>query len=200
MAINVLITFLSVILSLFIFWKRLKEDYSSEIIFSSIFIVYISFAASYFVAKYFLPNFYFWVEVLGVGLGISLAIFRSKIRFFETLEALVLSALPVLSLYFLMDSVKNSSFFSFIAFIVILILVFVFYFVDTHYKSFTWYKSGKVGLSGLLTLFLFFLIRGTIAIFFPSVLSFSGDAEAYISGAMSFGTLALILILRREKR
>ena len=200
MLVNVLVIFFGIIISLFIFWKRLREDYSGEIIFNSIFIVFISLFTAHLVSLRFFPVWFFWADFLAVLIGLSTSVYKNKIRFYESLEALVFSLTPLLSLSFLQDAVKNSSLFSFIAFTVILLLIFVFYYIDSHYKNFSWYLSGKIGLSGLSILFLFFLIRAIIATFFPSVLSFSGKFDPLISGLFSLGALGGILYLRTNEK
>ena len=200
MLVNVLVIFFGIIISLFIFWKRLREDYSGEIIFNSIFIVFISLFTAHLVSLRFFPVWFFWADFLAVLIGLTIAVYKNKIRFYESLETLTFSLTPLLSLFFLQDAVKNSSLFSFVAFTVMLLLIFVFYYIDTHYKNFSWYLSGKIGLSGLSILFLFFLIRAIIATFFPSVLSFSGKFDPLISGAFSLGALGGILYLRTNEK
>lgn len=200
MLINILTLILGVFFTLFIFWKRLRDDYASGIIFNSLFIIFAVFFASYLISSNFFPGWFFWIELAGVSIGLAIAVYRNKIRFYESLEALIFSFLPWVALTFLKDSVKNLSLFSFVAFAVMLVLIFVFYFVDTHYKNFTWYKSGKIGLSGLAVLFLFFLIRSAIAIFFPSVLSFSGNIEPYLSGIFALISLVMIFNLGKVEK
>jgi len=200
MLVNFLIIFLGLLVSLFIFWKRLKEDYSPEIIFNSIFIVFTCFITSILISSRFFPEWFFWIQLGGVLAGLAIAVYKNKIRFYESLEALVFSFTPLLSLFFLRDATLNSSFSSFMAFTFILVLMFVFYYIDSHYKNFVWYRSGKIGLSGLSILFLFFLIRATIAIFSPYVLSFSGKIEPFISGLFAGVSAVAIFILGRHEK
>ena len=197
---NSLILFVGLLVSLFIFWKRLKEDYSSEIIFNSIFTIYTTFLISILISSKFLPIWFFWIQFAGILIGLTIAVYKNKIRFYESFEPLIFSFTPLLTLLFLRDAALNSSFSSFLAFTFMLILIFVFYYVDSHYKNFVWYRSGKIGLSGLLILFLFFVIRATTSVFLPYVLSFSGKIEPFISG-LSAGTVAVsIFILGRTEK
>jgi len=82
-------------LSLFLFWKRFREDYDSEQIFLAGFLIIIT---SLFVSllsqsqlavrlpetNFFAPaNLWFWGGFLGALLGILLASFKLGFRFFE---------------------------------------------------------------------------------------------------------------------
>lgn len=191
---NSLILFAGLLISLFIFWKRLKEDYSSEIIFNSIFIIYTTFLISILISSKFLPIWFFWIQFAGVLVGLMVSVYKNKIRFYESFEALIFSFTPLLTLFFLRDAALNSSFSSFLAFTFMLILIFVFYYVDSHYKNFAWYRSGKIGLSGLSILLLFFVARATTSVFSPNVLSFCGKIEPFISG-LSAGLVAVAIFL-----
>ena len=122
-------------------------------------------------------------------------------KFYETLEAFIISAFPWLSFIFLLDSVTDSSLSSFLAFIAILIFVFISYYLDAHYKNFTWYRSGKIGFAGIVTLSLFFIARSLLAIFRINVISFvSSGAEAVISGAAAFICFVLLFNLAKVER
>lgn len=197
---NILTAFFGVVISLFIFWKRLKEDYSSEIIFSSGIVIYIFLFAGYFLTKKLFPSWFFWGSFLSLLLGLGIVIWKYKVRFYESFEAITFSLLPFYSFIFLKDSVINSSLISFIAFLVCLTFIYIFFYFDTHYKEFSWYKSGKIGFSGLATLGIFFLTRAAIAIFFHSVLSFVEVYEPYISGISAFFVSLLIFNLGRLEK
>ena len=196
---NVLVVLLGLIVSLFIYWRRLREDYASEIIFSSAFTTYLLIFIAWAVSLRFAPGWFFWLEFLGLLLGVILSVFRFRIRFYESLESFVFSVLPMYSFMFLSDSVARSSLISFMGFVVILAFIFLFYYFESHYKSFSWYKSGKIGFAGLATLGVFFLTRAGIAIFFTSVLSFTGKFEVYISGVFAFLSFLMIFNLGRKE-
>lgn len=192
---------LGILVFLFIFWKRLKEDYSSEIIFKTAFYVLTVTLLGYIISFRFMPSAYFWASIASGLIGLGISFYILKVRFYETLEALVIGTLPWMSLIFLLDSVTHSSFSSFLAFIGILIFVFISYYLDAHYKNFTWYKSGRIGFAGIATLALFFLTRSILAIFNLSVISFlSLKAEAIISGAAAFVCFILIFNLAKGEK
>lgn len=194
------VNILGIFVFLFIFWKRLREDYSSEIIFKAAFFILIGILIGFLVSFKFLTIASFWFTLVGAFWGLGFAIFNLRVRFYETLEAFIISAFPWLSFIFLLDSVFHSSLSSFLAFVGILIFVFISYYLDTHYKNFTWYKSGRIGFAGLVTLSLFFIVRSVLAIFTIHMLSFVGlKVEAIISGAAAFVCFILLFNLGRTE-
>jgi hypothetical protein len=197
---SLLVNFLGILVFLFIFWKRLREDYSSEIIFKTAFFILVGVAAGFLISLKFIPMASFWFAFIGATLGLGVAIFSIKVKFYETFEALIISSFPWLSFIYLLDSVTHSSLSSFLAFIAILIFVFISYYLDAHYKDFTWYRSGKIGFAGIATLSLFFIVRSLLAIFTINMLSFVGfKVEAIISGAVAFVCFILLFNLGRIK-
>jgi hypothetical protein len=196
---RILLNTFGILFFLFIFWKKLKEDYTSTNTFSTA--LYILFGIGVFniLANRFLPQWWFWLDFLGASLGFALGVMRFKFRFFESLEAAVVALLPWLSLVFLGDAVLNSNLSSLIGSLVLLLIVVFYIFLDTHYKKFTWYKSGKVGFAGLITLGALFLIRIAVAVMFPFVLSFSGSIDSIISGVIAFTSFLLVFNLARQE-
>ncbi|KKU09425.1 MAG: hypothetical protein UX13_C0040G0007, partial [Candidatus Woesebacteria bacterium GW2011_GWB1_45_5] len=122
-----------------------------------------------------------------------------KVRIYETFEAFAVSGLPWVSLIFLADSVAKSQFGSFLGFLLTLAFIFIFYYLDSHYKKFTWYGSGKIGFAGLATAGIIFLVRAGLAVFTSGVLSFVDKYEATISGTTAFVCFLLIFNLGRKK-
>lgn len=194
---NILTGLIGILIFLFIFWKRLKEDYSSEIVFKSATYIFMGILAGWLVSIKFFTEWFFWLEFVGAIVGLATSFRLLKVRFYETLEAFVIASLPWLSLTFLKSSVVESSFSSFIAFLITLVMIFVYYYLDYHYKEFTWYKSGKIGFAGLLTMAILFLIRSLLALFGIHVLSFVSKFEGIVSGAFAFICFLLIFNLGR---
>jgi hypothetical protein len=181
---------LGIFLFLLLIWKRLKDDYHYEKIFNLCAFVLSGFLLGLVISKSFLPTFWFWIIVSGIVLGFGIGINRLKIKFFESFEGLIIGILPWTGLFFLSDAIINASLSSFLLFWFTLICVFLFYFLDSHYRRFTWYKSGRVGFAGVLTLAVFFVIR---AIFFVSTY------ESYVSGTVAFLLFLLLFNLSRSK-
>lgn len=200
MLVNIAVTILGLLIFLFLFWKRLKEDYAGEIIFKAASFILLGIGIGWLASAKFFPAWFFWTSTAGGLTGLSFAILKFRIKFYETLEAFTISSLPWLSLVFLSDSVTRASFSSFLAFVTILIMVFVYYYLDMHYKGFTWYRSGKIGFAGASVAAIFFLTRTAVAIAKVTVLSFVGRSEAIISVVMAFVSLFLLFNLGRVKK
>lgn len=195
---------------LFIFWKRLREDYSSSQIFESGLIIILSMTISMLLFHFglsriiptstiFLPEgLWFWGGVVGSLIGLIVSILRLNLRFFETFESAFVGLLIWISIVFLTNSIKDSSLFSLVAGIVCLILVFLFFFLSGRYRKFTWYRSGKIGFTGLAVSGIFFFTRAITALIFPSMMSFVGRIDALLSALVSF-ILFLLLYNLAEK-
>lgn len=175
----------------FLLWKRLGEDYPPNIIFSVGFYVVgclvagaalFNFALSPILHKsyFFNPSgLWFWGALIGSMVGFGLAIFKFKIRFFETLEALTIGGLFWI-LYLLISQA------ALIQAVVVLVLIILFFIFGKRYKTFAWYKSGKVGFAGLAILAIFFMLRAIAAIIYPDIISFIGKIDAIVSASLAF--------------
>lgn len=200
MIVNILVSLVGILIFLFVFWRRLKEDYSSEIIFSSAFLMILGVIFGVLVTSVTLPSWWFWGAVLGMSLGVAVSALKIKLRFYETLEACVLASLPWVILIFLTHSIVESSLFSLLFSVLTASLFLLFYYLNENYKDFTWYKSGRVGISGLFVLGVFFIIRALVSTFSPFVLSFVGKADTIISGAYAFIVFLLLYNLAKSER
>jgi hypothetical protein len=190
---------LGVLIFLFVFWKRLREDYPISQIFTTGLYMIAGISLAVIISAKFFGSWGFWLSFIGAALGLALGVLKFKLRFFETFEAGVTATLPWLGVVFLSDSIEKSNISSFIGFIVIILLIVLFYFLDAHYKKFTWYKSGRVGFTGLTTLGLLLLLRAAVAPIVPDMLSFSGKYEAIISGILAFVSFLLVFNLARTQ-
>lgn len=183
---NLLLNALGLLLFLFLFWKRLKDDYTSNQIFSTAFVILFALVVTSILAVNFFPSLVFWINAVGVSVGLTIGVLRYKLRVYESVEAVVISLLPWIGLRFLSDSITNSVLPSLIASLVILVLILLFFIFDKHYKRFSWYKSGRVGFAGLTVLGIFFLIRAIVAAAFGDVLSFWSVYDTLLSGVAAF--------------
>jgi len=198
MLVNLGINLLGVLTFLFIFWKRLKEDYAHEIIFKSALYITTGIAVGSVIAFRFTPPWFLWLEFLGAGCGIVISLLILKTRFYETFESLVIAALPWIGLVFLNDSVGRSSLSSFLGFLTTLAFILLYYYLDSHYKKFSWYKSGKIGFSGLVTLGIIFLTRAVVAVSESVVLSFVNKYEVAFSVTAAFLCFLAVFNLARK--
>jgi hypothetical protein len=192
---NIFFNILGIFIFLFVFWKKLKDDYPPEQIFSVSFYILFLIGVAVLISYFFFPKFWFWGLFASLLIGIFLGMWRFRLRFYETYESGLIGILPWLSFVFLFDSMKTTSWYSFCGFLFIWMLVIFYVFLNLRYKSFSWYKSGKVGFAGLAISIVFFLVRMVVAIYFPYVLSLSGSFDYIISGLFSFIFFLLLFIL-----
>ncbi|MFZ3301335.1 MAG: hypothetical protein WA152_01320 [Microgenomates group bacterium] len=176
---------LGVTLFFFLLWKRLKDDYHYEKIFNLSFCILFGVIIGYFVSKQF-PIYWFWIQITSIVITFGLCLIRQKMKFFESLDSTVIGLLPWLSFTFLIDAIDKSSLSSFLIFWVGLIFIFLFFFLDSQYRKFAWYKSGRVGFAGVLTAGLFFLSRVILYLIYPQTISFIPNYEIYLSGTFAF--------------
>jgi hypothetical protein len=193
----VAVSLVGILTFLFLFWKKLKDDYVASFIFSTAFLIIFGIVIGSVVSAKFFPLWWFWLSLLGASLGFTLGIVKFKIRFYEAFEAAVVSLLLWLALFFLGDAVQNSSPFSLAISLFTWALIVLSYFLARTYKNFTWYRSGRLGFTGLAIAGLFFLIRATIALYLPFMLSFVGIGEVFISGILAFITFLILFNLSR---
>jgi len=187
-----------VFIFLYLFWKRLKDDYLSEQLFTTSIYALSGIGLGFIISRFLFQAWWFWLVVLGVVLGAGIGILKFRLRVFEVIEALAFSLLPWIGLTFVSDSITHLSLPSFLGFVVCVLLLALFIYFDRHYKGFSWYSSGRVGFSGLLILGIFFSIRALVAIFFPFVLSFVGKQEPPAAGLAAI--LFYFLVFNLAKR
>src|SRR3989338_2205542 len=87
--IRIAFSIIGIVIFLFIFWNRLREDYSESIIFTSAFYVLFGMFISTLASLYFFEKWWFWLALLGGVVATWLAIFRFKLRVFEVVESKV---------------------------------------------------------------------------------------------------------------
>lgn len=194
----VIANILGIFILIFLFWLRLKDDYHYEKIFNLVSFVLAGILIG-FISLKFLPSVYwFWVYLIAIIASFTVGIIKLKIRFFESLDSLVISLLPYFGLYLLSQSIKNYSLSSFIGFWIVTVFVFLYFFVDANYRKFTWYKSGRVGFSGLLVAGLFFVARSVLSVFFVDGPTIIGQLDIYISASFSFVSFLLLFNLSKK--
>ncbi len=198
MILDFLITLLTVFLFLFIFWLRLKDDYTQNQIFTTGFYVLLGIGIGNILAIKFMRDFWFWLGFFGGFLGLIYGVSHFRLRFFEALESYTISGLFLFLIVSFISYLEDLSSSTLIVILLVLFFISFFYFLDSRYKNFTWYKSGKVGFSGLTILGLFFLTRSLVAIRTVSVISFGKDVEVLLSGLLSF--ISFIILYNLSER
>lgn len=188
-----------VLLLFYFLWKKLKDDYHYEKIFNLGFVILASLALGLLISKFTVANYWFWISFITIAITFLFTIKNQKIKFYESLDGLVIGLMPLLGLNFLVDAVKKSSLSSFLTFWTVLILIFLFFFLDSQYKRFSWYKSGRVGFTGLFIIGLFFLIRIVIYLIYPQTISFVAPFDIYLSSTFAFLFFLILYRLSRSK-
>ena len=184
---------------LFIFWRKLREDYIESLVFNSAFYIILGTSLGAFLAIQLFPSSWFWFSLLGALSGLWLSIWRYKLKFFEVLEAFVPSSLITLTLFFFLDFLVRADIFSLALVLNTAFLFCMYYFLSLNYKKFTWYRSGRIGFSGLFTSGLFFLIRTFIALLFSGMISLNGYYDAALSAFFTILSFAALFRLGRRQ-
>jgi hypothetical protein len=160
-AIEALFTFLGALLFLYLFWKRLKDDYSSYQIFSAGWCVLIGGAFMYMVSKFFGANYSFVMAETGSFLGVLIGARRFNMSLIESFEGWVIGGLGFLVMFYLMGVLVSFSPVTALNLTVVLMLAWLFFYVNSRYKRYVWYRSGRVGFSGLLVSGFYFTFRSS---------------------------------------
>lgn len=183
----------AIVISFFVVWRRLREDYQDNEIFPlSIGImggVFVGSVGASFITPY-VGDVRFWGGVIGgIGSGVWLTK-KISIRFFEALEAVV----PAVFLYLLFQGIISvSSPITIVKFadpLLAIVSLLAFVYVSKKYRRFMWlYPSGKIGLGALLSSLAFFTGTIMIAILRPGMLSWQGLAFGTLGALATFGII-----------
>ncbi len=146
--IKLIFIFLGGYLFLYVFWKKLKEDYSEDKILSTGFYTLFGLGFSYLFSLRFASLYWFWITLLGGLIGAFFGILRFKLKPIESLDAVILGFLIIFDMFFLYNFLKSHDFRFGIFFLLIFIIISFYFFLEKRYKNFSWYKSSKVGFSG----------------------------------------------------
>lgn len=198
MIMMVIANIIGILFLFFMLWRTLKEDYHYEKVFNLAGIVVVFQFVFLIISKYILSSFWFWLAIIGTAIGFVLTIKKQKMKFFESFEALVIGMLPWISLIYANDAIYRSSLSSFLSFWITILCIFLYFFLDSIYRGFNWYKSGRVGFSGIVTAIVFFVSRGLLSLFFRDTMSFAGSFEIYFS--LSTALLLTIVLYNLSRK
>ena len=84
MMVDVLLYILGLLIFQYIFWRRLREDYSKEIIFSSEYCILFCLLVAALASAKFFPAWWFWTDLAGIIFGLTVAVAWFHLRIFET--------------------------------------------------------------------------------------------------------------------
>lgn len=184
----------------FLYWVRLREDYSGDVIFTCFFLS-VALAAVFSIFLSWLlkgVGWVYWGVLLGILVGVVIGNIRFRMRFFEGLEAAILGILVLNILVFAYFSISNFSVFTVLMAASAIVWLLVFFLLDRRYKNFSWYRSGKIGFSGLSSLGGFYLTSSLIALLVPTMVFFTSQIDVIISGIISFLSFLAIYNLSRQ--
>lgn len=182
---------------LFLYWRSLKEDVPISDVFTSGLLIlasgYVGFAlahllqGSLFSSAYFDPGeIWFWFSSAFIVMVTFLMSRNQKLSVYEIFESVGVATLPLYSFIVVYFGLSNRSIETIVFGFFILTFLALYYYFQVTYKNFGWYKSGRVGFSGLTSLALLFMARALIAGWYPSMVSFTGRIEIVLSGIVSF--------------
>lgn len=195
---------ISIFCFLFLFWRRTKEDYPSNDIFevaTSMLILSGVVSSLTIYAIYKIPSFplqisassiLFWVFFIVSVLVVWFFSKKKQMSFIELLDSSIFSYL--LSFFVIVSShalyTKNPR--SLILSGVIGFVFILYIFLDERYKSFSWYKSGKVGFAGLFSAGVFFVSRAILALSFKSMTTILGPIDVLLSSLVAFAFFLML--------
>jgi len=181
---------------LYLFWKKLKDDYTSEQIFTCGFGVLLGVTFGNLVGSIFFPDFRFWLTLMGSVLALAVGIKRFRMRFFELLEAWTIGSLAILAVSNLYDLFSEANYLDLVFLAVTFFLIIIFFYINKRYKRYVWYRSGKVGFSSLMVLGLYFIFRVSTDLF-SGIMALRIVLDALFSGLLSF--VSFLVLFRRSQ-
>jgi hypothetical protein len=168
----------------------MREDYSSDLIFSAgsffVLLTLVGYLLSRLVLFLFVASsvfnpagLWFWGAFGGFAVAILVSVRKYKLNVVQTSESALLGA----SFWLLIVFVANLAVLPTISLVLFYAL---FYYFEKNYRRFSWYKSGRAGFSGLAVTSLFFLGRAVASLVVPTTFSLIGRLELVPSAAASF--------------
>lgn len=180
-----LLVALAVISFSYVFWLRLREDYTSDQIFSSTIIFLFGGLLGFIIFDRWLPNFSFWGFFLGVILFFLYAIKKIGLKLYEVGDAVALGMSWFLVFFYAALLLKNGvgeKLFRVLDIMPAALTLVAFYVYLKNYRMFSWYPSGKIGFIGGSLGVVYFVILALVAIYRFLMLSFLGSVwDALIS-------------------
>jgi hypothetical protein len=195
----IITTVVGALFYLYFFWKRLKDDYVRNQIFSTAFFGLALLGVGYTLSLYTFEAFRFWMSLAGSVLGFSLGITRYRLKILEVLEASVLGLLSIFTFIMLGELIVTKNIIYLFSILVLLLLIVLFFLLDKYYKGFAWYKSGRIGFSGLSVSGVFFLIYSAVAMTLSSMISFVGNKDFIVSLALAILCFSVVYKLAKQK-
>lgn len=184
---------LAVFVSSFVFWRKLKEDYSYNDTFKFTLLAVAGSMIGQWLGNKWAPNFIFWITVCGMFLASLYSIKKFSFKFYEVIDAgslaffwfLLFSNLAPLSSFLVSPTTDLK--FLLIKIALILISMFIYKFLLKNYRKFSWYPSGRIGFVGMASLAVylsFYALFSVLTSGFKDVLS-DGAINAIIAVSLT---------------
>lgn len=188
---------LSSLFHLFVYWRRLREDYISKTIFKSgLVVLSFTYAMSFLTLKlsthlqankvYDPAGFWFWTALVAYLIGLVYTSKKFRIKLNENFDAFTAGLIVNLLVIYIFQLVINQNFASMAMTLFFLVALILFNFLDTRYHKVGWYKSGKIGFSSLLIFALIFFVRALDSMFVTGIITMSGRVDFVLSLLTSF--------------
>lgn len=191
--------FFAVFIFAFVIWKKLREDYPNELIFSFTLALLASGSSGWWIFQKFATPFAFWgVFVLPVILGLYF-VKKFDMRPFEVIDAVSVSWFWFA--FFATAGAQLATLqipppLALPGAVIPLVSLIVYGFFTKNYRSFSWYPSGKVGFAGLASLALYFLLFSVFSLYKVVALSLSREIFNGIIGLVLFLSLSVAIFFR----
>lgn len=188
---------LGISLFMFYYWRRLKEDYVHDLIFTSLGYIFVGVSlgglVSFLLSRILIAvpflnagQLWFWGAFLGWVLAVVANVKLLKFKFFETFEASSIGLLIWLEMLYIANFISTQVVSSLGMSVFVFFLFILFRIFEKKYKQFSWYKSGKVGFSGLISLGIYFSARAVLALISINMVTLAGKIEVIFSTVTAF--------------
>ncbi len=196
--IQTLLTLLGALAFLFFFWRKLKDDYTGTQVFTGGFYTLFGLAIGFLGSKMYLPIAWLWFSLMGSFIGLMLARFKFKYRFFESLEGWIIGNLSIVLALNTFTLIRDFSLFNIVHLLATLATFAVYFFINKRYKKYVWYRSGREGFSGLLAAGLYLVFRASFLLF-SGIINKVIIIEAVLLGILAFVSFLTLYNLSKKE-
>jgi hypothetical protein len=200
---SAILILLGTVLFSFAFWRKLKDDYENDEIFTSTLMLLFGGLIGWFVVGRWFEPLVFWGFALGFLISGIYATVRLGLKSFETIDSMAwaffwLWVFVELRVVFMGGLGRYGI--NLLPLTAPILGLFVYRFLDSRYRRFSWYPSGKIGFLGLASFAVYFFFRAAVAFTLFGVLSFPIH---FFDGLLSFflvWAFVLAMYLRSGRR
>lgn len=177
MWIFVIYFFIALLVSSFLFWKFYRKDFDQEDIFSHFLtIVLVCSVLGYFGGE--------WAALLGFLVSLGSWCYYKKWDFGEWLDYWILIVLPWVTII---------HYYALIIWLAALI-------INKNYRNFSWYESGRMGFTGLVSIILWGIAKAVVAIVVVQKVYWLGlSVDQWLGVWIAVGSM-ITLFLRSGKK